>query len=71
MNSRCVVLSTILSPEPSAFEPQGLYIIDIYFLGAGNMAQLLKVLAAKLGDLSSVLGSHMVEGEKQLLQVVF
>lgn len=65
------MLSTTLSPEPNAFEPQELCITDIYFLGATNMAQLVKVLATKLGDLYSVLGSHMVEGEKQFLQVVF
>jgi hypothetical protein len=34
------------------------------------MAQQIKVLATKSKDLSSVLRNHMVEGKKQLLQVV-
>lgn len=64
------MLTATLSLEPNAFEPQGLCITDISIFGDGNMSQLVKSAAAKLGDLSSVLASHMVEGEKQLLQFV-
>lgn len=34
------------------------------------MAQLLKALAAKPRDLSSITETHKVEGEKRLLQIV-
>jgi hypothetical protein len=34
------------------------------------MAQPGKVLAAKAEDLSSVLGTHVMEGENQLLKAV-
>lgn len=35
--------------------------------GAGEMVQLRKVLTAKPDNLSSVLGTHMVEGENLFL----
>jgi hypothetical protein len=35
------------------------------------MAQWIKALAAKHDDLSSIPGTNMMEGEKQLLQTVF
>lgn len=35
----------------------------------GTITQLVKVLAAKPGDPSSIPGNHMVKGEHQLLQV--
>lgn len=34
------------------------------------MAQRVKVLAAELDDSSSITGTHIVEGDNQLLQVV-
>lgn len=37
---------------------------------ATEMAQGIEALAAKPGDLSSIPRTHMVEGEKCLLQVV-
>lgn len=37
---------------------------------ASEMAQWAEALAAMPGDLCSIPGSHMVEGEKQFLQVV-
>lgn len=36
-----------------------------------QMAQLIKSLAAKPDDVSSNSGTHTVEGENELLQVVF
>lgn len=36
----------------------------------GDMAQQVKVLAAKTGDLSSVPGIHTEEGENQVLHIV-
>ena len=36
----------------------------------GQMAQWIKLLAARLGDLSLLFSSHLVEGENQLLKVV-
>jgi hypothetical protein len=39
-------------------------------LGAGYMAQWVKVLAAKPEDLSLISGTQMVEGVNQPLQVV-
>ena len=40
------------------------------YLKGGETAQWVKGLAAKSDDLSSILGTHKVEGESQLLQVV-
>ena len=38
--------------------------------GDGEMAQRVKTLADVSQDLSSIPGTHMVEGERKLLQVV-
>lgn len=35
--------------------------------GAGEMAQQVKALAAKPGNLNLITGTHIVEGENQLL----
>lgn len=40
-------------------------------LGPGEMAQLIKVLAAKANDMSSIPGTQMVAEEKQLPQLSF
>jgi hypothetical protein len=40
-------------------------------LGADEMAQLIKVLAAKANDLSSIPGTQLVTEEKQLPQSSF
>ena len=37
---------------------------------AGKMAQWMRVLTTKPGNLSSIPRTHMVEGENRLLQVV-
>jgi hypothetical protein len=39
-------------------------------LRAAEMAQRVKVLAAKLNDLSSIPGPHRIEGENQCPRVV-
>lgn len=40
-------------------------------LGTGEMAQLIKVLAAKANGLSSIPGTQVVEEEKKLPQLSF
>jgi hypothetical protein len=39
-------------------------------MGSSKIVHLANVLAAKL-DLSLIAGTHIVEGEKELLQAVF
>jgi hypothetical protein len=39
-------------------------------LRGGEMAQQVKVFYAEPGYLSSIPGTHMMEGEKRLLQIV-
>lgn len=39
-------------------------------MGTGKIVHLAKVLAAKF-DLSLIAGTHIVEGEKELLQAIF
>lgn len=41
------------------------------FLRANKVTQWVMALAAKPEDLSSIPGTHMLEGEKEILQVVF
>lgn len=38
-------------------------------MGAGKMAQYTRALAAKSDDLSSIPGTHVVEGENQIPQI--
>lgn len=41
----------------------------IFWLGAGKMTQRVKAFVAKSNDLSLVSGTHVVEGENQLLRL--
>ena len=43
---------------------------NITLTRASKMTQWIKVFAVKPGDPNSILGTHMVEGENCLLQVV-